>query len=89
MCAERPRKPAGVGTVRAILPNIMTQLSLFETSRQISITEETIAVNFRGRWEIYMLPGHPAGYERESGIERFSHFATAAESAELWKARGS
>jgi hypothetical protein len=66
----------------------MTQLSLFETSKQVSITEETLAVNFRGRWEIYMMPGHPAGYEASSGIERFSHFATKGEALELYRRKG-
>jgi hypothetical protein len=58
----------------------MTQLSLFETSRQISISDDIVAVNFKGRWELYMAPGHAAGYDAASGLERFSHFATPAES---------
>lgn len=57
----------------------MTQLSLFETSKEISLTEETIAVNHNGRWEIYWY-----GYSDEPWIERFSHYATPGESLQCY-----
>lgn len=54
----------------------MTQLSLFETSKQVSLTDTVVAVNFKGRWEIYTID-----YTNEDGtLERFSHYATPAES---------
>lgn len=61
-----------------------TQLSLFELSTQISLTEETVAVNFRGRWEIYMTGGHPGNYVDASWLERFSHFATPGEALQCY-----
>ena len=42
---------------------------------EISLTEETIAVRYAGRWEIYsVLDGY---------LEIFSHYATAGEAAQL------
>lgn len=71
-----------LGMPLAILPNIMTQLSLFETAyrSEINLTEEVVGINFKGRWEI-----HVYDYTREDGTTeraypRFSHFATPAES---------
>jgi hypothetical protein len=66
-----------------------TQLSLFETSTQISLSDEIVAVNFRGRWEIYSRPEHPThtgGSTQTARVgggwlpEYFSHYATPAES---------
>lgn len=69
----------------------MTQLSLFETSQQVSITDEFIAVNFRGRWEIYERPELSADGLKFGGgwtFERFSHFATPGESLVLYRRKG-
>lgn len=56
--------------------NNATQLSLFETSTQISLTEEFVAVNYRGRWEVYQSD--------EDGIEIFSHYATPGETLQFY-----
>jgi len=67
----------------------MTQLSLFETSKQVSLTDEIIAVNFRGRWEMYIKDYYKDnGIGWDSWFERFSHFATPAESLELYRRKG-
>lgn len=67
----------------------MTQLSLFETSHrsEINLTEDIVAVNYLGRWEIYVYDfaldaDQPRrGADRtERAYPRFSHYATPAES---------
>ena len=67
----------------------MTQLSLFETSHrsEINLTDDIVAVNFKGRWEIYVYDiakdadQYSANADRtERAYPRFSHYATPAES---------
>jgi hypothetical protein len=57
----------------------MKQLSLFQTSREINLGEDTVAVNFKGRWEVYYIVD---GY-----LEMFSHYATAGESRQFYQTR--
>jgi hypothetical protein len=52
------------------------QATLFETAKQINLTEELVAVNFHGRWEVYE--------KDENGLECFSHFATPGESLQFY-----
>ena len=54
----------------------MTQVSLFQTSREISLTEELVAVNYKGRWEVY--------YIVDGWLEMFSHYATPGESLQFY-----
>lgn len=54
----------------------MTQTTLFETGFQINLGEDTVAVNYKGRWEVY--------YIIEGGLEMFSHYATPGEAAQFY-----
>lgn len=53
----------------------MLQGSLFQTISQISLTEDLIAIHFKGRWEVYYIV---------DGMETFSHYATAGESLQFY-----
>lgn len=52
------------------------QATLFQTAKEISLTEELVAVNYKGRWEVYET--------NSDGIEMFSHYATAGESRQFY-----
>lgn len=56
------------------------QTTLFTTAWQINIGENLVAVNFRGRWEVY--------YVIEGGLEMFSHFATPGEALQFYTLAG-
>lgn len=45
---------------------------------QVSLTEDFVAIQYMGRWEIY--------YVLEGGLEMFSHYATAGEAAQIERA---
>lgn len=64
---------------------MMTQTTLVEMSKQVSLTDEIIAVNFKGRWEIYVRDYTVDG-KWSSYLERFSHYATPGEAAQIEKA---
>jgi hypothetical protein len=61
----------------------MTQTTLVEMSKQVSLTDEIIAVNFRGIWEIYVRDYTQDDGTWDSYLERFSHYATAGEVAQI------
>lgn len=53
------------------------QATLFQTAREINLSETLIAINYKGRWEVYEIDA--------DGIEVFSHYATPGESQQFYK----
>ncbi len=61
----------------------MTQTTLVEMSKQVSLTDEIIAVNFRGTWEIYIKDYTQDNGKADHYLERFSHYATPGEVTQI------
>lgn len=54
------------------------QATLFQTAKEISLTEELIAINYKGRWEVYSV---------RNGMETFSHYATPGEALQYYRTK--